>query len=140
MNLWDFFQEQLLWQVVGIVVPLVMTAAVGWAAVLYTRVTGKTLDEKNRLALQSALDNGIRWAIQQLLAGKLSPEGTVPAAKKDAVVAKATEYVRSSVPGAVDHFKIGTATMDKLVTAKLPIGGPREPGDVLIGKVGEVKP
>jgi hypothetical protein len=89
--------------------------------VLYAKLTGKNLDAKNRDALQSALENGIRFAIQQLLDGKLSPQGTVPADKKAAVMATAKSYVASSVPGAVKHFNLTHGELDTLLVPHLPL-------------------
>jgi hypothetical protein len=124
MSLFEFFQEQFLGQVLSYVLPLIVVAILGWLATLYARVTGKELEAKHREALQLALTNGLNWAIQQVLNGKLGKDGTVPPAQKDAVVAKAQEYVTTSVPDAVKHFQITPSTMDKLVTAKLPTSAP----------------
>lgn len=118
--IWQFFQDQILGQVLAILIPLIVTALLGWIAILYTRVTGKELEAKHRQALQSALDNGIRWAINQLLDGKLNPDGTVPKEQKAAVIATAQQYVTTSVPDAVKKFQITQPTMEKLLTAKLP--------------------
>lgn len=118
--IWQFFQDQILGQVLAILIPLIVTALLGWIAILYTRVTGKELEAKHRQALQSALDNGIRWAINQLLDGKLNPDGTVPKDQKAAVIATAQQYVTTSVPDAVKKFQITQPTMEKLLTAKLP--------------------
>lgn len=118
--IWQFFQDQILGQVLAVLIPLIVTALLGWIAVLYTRVTGKELEAKHRQALQSALDNGIRWAINQLLDGKLNPDGTVPKDQKAAVIATAQQYVTTSVPDAVKKFQITQPTMEKLLTAKLP--------------------
>ncbi len=118
--IWQFFQDQILGQVLAVLIPLIVTALLGWIAILYTRVTGKELEAKHRQALQSALDNGIRWAINQLLDGKLNPDGTVPKDQKAAVIATAQQYVTTSVPDAVKKFQITQPTMEKLLTAKLP--------------------
>lgn len=118
--IWQFFQDQILGQVLAVLIPLIVTALLGWIAILYTRVTGKQLEEKHRLALQSALTNGVNWAINQLLDGKLNPDGTVPKDQKAAVIATAQQYVTTSVPDAVKKFQITQPTMEKLLTAKLP--------------------
>lgn len=123
--MWQFFQDQFLGQALAIILPIIVTALLGWAAILYSRVTGKELEAKHREALQSALTNGLAWAIQQVLKGKLSPDGTVPEAKKAEVIAKAQEYVTTSVPDAVQKFNITQPTMDKLLTAKLPSSTPK---------------
>lgn len=119
--MWQFFQDQFMGQVLAVVIPIIVTALLGWAAILYSRITGKELEAKHREALQSALTNGLAWAIQQVLKGKLNADGTVPESKKAEVVAKAQEYVTTSVPDAVQKFNITQPTMDKLITAKLPV-------------------
>lgn len=124
-SIWDFIQANVLAQVIAYALPLVVTALLGWLAVLYTRVTGKELEAKHREALQSALTNGLNWAIQQVLNGKLNKDGTVPESQKAAVVAKAQQYVTSSVPDAVRKFQISQPTMEKLIEAKLPTSAPK---------------
>ncbi len=118
MSIWDFVQSNIIAQIVAALIPVIVTALLTWAAVLYSRITGKELEAKHRQALQSALENGVKWAIQQILDGKLTKDGTIPAN------AKAQEYVTTSVPDAVAKFKISQPTMTKLVEAKLPISAP----------------
>lgn len=119
----DLFREQILAQVLAYVVPLVVTAAVGWAAILYNKLTGRELDKLNRDSIETALENAVRWAIQQALDGKLSPQGTVPDAKKAEVVAMATNYVKTSAPGAIKHFKMTEGKLNEKVISKLPLPG-----------------
>ncbi len=119
----DFLRDQVLAQVLAYIIPIAVTAIIGWLAILYAKVTGKNLDAKNREALQSALENGVRFAINELLKGKLTPQGTVPEGDKAAVLATAKNYVATSVPGALKHFKVTNSTLDTLLTAKLPIQG-----------------
>lgn len=123
--MFEFFQEQIIGQVLAVVIPIIVTALLGWAAILYARITGKELEAKHREALQMALTNGVNWAVQQILNGKLSKDGTVPEASKQAVVAKAQQYVTSSVPDAVRKFQISQPTMEKLIEAKLPSSAPK---------------
>lgn len=123
--MFQFFQDQIVGQILAVVIPIIVTALLGWAAVLYARITGKELEAKHREALQSALTNGISWAIQQVLNGKLNKDGTVPESAKDQVIAKAQQYVTTSVPDAVRKFQITQPTMEKLVTAKLPNSAPK---------------
>jgi hypothetical protein len=125
MTLWDFIQSNIIAQVVAAILPLIVTALLTWAAILYARITGKELEAKHREALQSALTNGLNWAIQQVLSGKLSKDGTVPESQKAAVVAKAQQYVTSSVPDAVRKFQLSQTTMEKLIEAKLPNSAPK---------------
>ncbi len=119
----DLFREQILAQVLAYLVPIIVTAAVGWAAVLYSRVTGKELDKLNRDSIETALSNAVRWAIQQVLDGKLAPNGTVPEAQKATVVAVAKEYVKTSAPGAIRHFKMTEGKLEEKVQSKLPLPG-----------------
>lgn len=121
----EFFQDQIIGQVLAVVIPIVVTALLGWAAILYARITGKELEAKHREALQMALTSGLNWAIQQVLNGKLNKDGTVPENSRAQVLAKAQEYVTNSVPQAVEHFKITQPTMDKLVESKLPTSTPK---------------
>lgn len=125
MNNWfaDLFREQILAQVLAYVIPIIVTLVIGWAGVLYAKLTGKELDKQNRDSLEAALTNGVRWAIQELLDGKLTPQGTVPEAKKAAVVAAAKQYVKTSAPGAIKHFKMSVGKLDERVKSKLPIAG-----------------
>lgn len=122
--MFEFFQDQIIGQVLAVVIPIVVTALLGWAAVLYSRITGKELEAKHREALQMALTNGLNWAIQQVLNGKLNKDGTVPESAKVAVVAAAQQYVTTSVPDAVAKFQITQPTMEKLITAKMPTSAP----------------
>ena len=123
--MFQFFQDQIVGQILAVVIPIIVTALLGWAAVLYARITGKELEAKHREALQMALTNGVNWAVQQILNGKLSKDGTIPEASKPAVVAKAQQYVTSSVPDAVRKFQISQPTMEKLIEAKLPSSAPK---------------
>ncbi len=123
--LWDFIQDNIIAQVAAGLIALIVPLAIGWAALLYGRLTGKELEAKHREALQSALTNGLNWALQQVLNGKLNPDGTVPEKAKPAVLAKTQEYVTTSVPDAVRHFGITPSTMDKLAEAKLPTSVPK---------------
>lgn len=119
----DLFKDQIMAQVLAYVIPIVVTALIGWAAVLYARLTGKELDAQNRDSLETALTNGIRWAIQELLKGKLNADGTVPEASKPAVIAAAKGYVKTSAPDAIRHFSMSEGKLDERVKSKLPLAG-----------------
>lgn len=119
----DLFREQILAQVLAYLVPLIVGTAVGWAAILYTRLTGRQLDKLNRDSIETALTNAVRWAIQQVLDGKLAANGTVPEAQKAAVVSAAKEYVKTSAPGAIKHFKMTEGKLEEKVQSKLPLPG-----------------
>lgn len=118
--MFDAIADFLTMQVLGPLITLVVTAIVGWLAALYTRVTGANLEATHREALQSALTNGIRYAIQMVLEGKLNKDGTVPLSKRSAVLLEAKRYVMDSVPDALAHFKVSEGKLDELLTPKLP--------------------
>lgn len=118
----DFFTLQVL----GPVISVIVTAIIGWIAVLYTKITGSDLDAGHRIALQSALENGIRGAIQLILNGKLSADGTVPAEKRSAVIGAASQYVKTSVPEALAHFDINDRKLNDLLMPKLPNSGDQQ--------------
>jgi len=123
--MFEFFQDQIIGQVLAVLIPIIVTALLGWAAILYARITGKEMEAKHREALQMALTNGLNWAIQQVLNGKLNKDGTVPDSAKLSVIAAAQQYVTASVPDAVRKFEISQPTMEKLITAKLPSSTPK---------------
>jgi len=123
--MFEFFQDQIIGQVLAVLIPIIVTALLGWAAILYARITGKEMEAKHREALQMALTNGLNWAIQQVLNGKLNKDGTVPDSAKVSVIAAAQQYVTASVPDAVRKFEISQPTMEKLITAKLPSSTPK---------------
>jgi len=123
--MFEFFQDQIIGQVLAVLIPIIVTALLGWAAILYARITGKEMEAKHREALQMALTNGVNWAVQQILNGKLSKDGTVPESAKVSVIAAAQQYVTASVPDAVRKFEISQPTMEKLITAKLPTSAPK---------------
>lgn len=124
-------------QLVGMTLPalgLVITALLTWAANELHKRTGIDIEARHREALQSALLNGVRFALQK--AGWL-PDTPLPAD----LLAKASSYVGSSVPDALQHFSIdpatkaGQAMLERLLTPHLPIPGFERPnGDVLVGK------
>lgn len=120
--LFDVLRSQFLAQIITYFVPIIVTALLGWAAVLYTRLTGRQLDAQNRDSLQSALSNGVLWAIQQLLAsgGKLNADGTVPDAARAGVLSAAQSYVMQSAPGAIKHFKLTPNRLEMLTVPHLP--------------------
>ncbi|MCW5722852.1 MAG: hypothetical protein KIS86_17100 [Devosia sp.] len=124
-------------QLIGMTLPalgLIITALLTWAANELHKRTGIDIEARHRDALQSALLNGVRFALQK--AGWL-PNTPLPAD----LIAKASSYVGSSVPDALQHFNIdpasrtGQAMLERLITPHLPIPGFERPnGDVLIGK------
>lgn len=112
-------------QVLVVALPLLFTAIAAVSALAYLEIkkrTGIEVDAKTREALQSALENGIRWALQR--AGWL-PDQPVPSNALSAAVT----YVENSVPDALKHFDIdpktaaGKAMVERLLVPHLPIAG-----------------
>lgn len=101
--------------------PYIISGAIVWFGTLYQRWTGKQLEARHREALQSALENGVRGAIQKVLAGKLSADGTIPAEKRGLVLEAAADYVKGSVPSAVKKFKLTNRKLVDLLEPKLPL-------------------
>ncbi len=121
--LFDMFREQILGQVLAYVIPLVVATVVTWAGVLYSKVTGRELEKKHRDTLEVTITNAVRWAIQQRRDGKLSPQGTVPADKKAAVIAEARNYVKTSAPDALKFFDMSEGKLEQKILSKMPIQG-----------------
>lgn len=113
---------------------LVITALLGWLASEFHKRTGINVEAKHREALQSALMNGILFALQRA--------GWVQGQPTDRLLSVARGYVESSVPDALKQFGIdaatdaGKAALDRLLTPKLPVppGTVMPNGDVLIGR------
>ena len=121
-------------QVVTALVPdfgLFITALVGWGVAMLKAKTGIDIEARHREALQSALMNGVLYALQKA--------GWVPGnVISQAILSTARGYVESSVPEALQTFGIdpataaGKAALDRLLTPKLPVVLPN--GDTLIGR------
>ncbi len=113
---------------------LVITALLTWAANELHKRTGIEIEAKHRAALQSALMNGILFALQK--SGWVSGQPITPT-----IMATARSYVESSVPDALRKFDIdpaaaaGQAILDRLLTPKLPValGTVMPNGDTLVG-------
>ncbi len=116
-------------------VGLVITAVLTWAAAELHKRTGITIEARHRDALQSALMNGILFALQR--AGWAPGSAITPT-----IMATARSYVESSVPDALKHFgidtrdRLGIDQLDRLLTPKLPLpaGTIMPNGDKLIGR------
>lgn len=113
---------------------VVISAILLYGASLLQKNTGINIEAKHRDALQSALLNGILFAMQRA--------GWLPGQPTDKLLASARGYVESSVPDALKQFGIdaatdvGKAALDRLLTPKLPVpaGTVMPNGDVLIGR------
>lgn len=128
------FDQQLVLAIMP-AVGLILTALATWAAAEFHRRTGITIEASHRDALQSALMNGILFALQKA--------GWVPGQPTDKLLGLARVYVQSSVPDALNAFgidaatSVGAATLDRLLTPKLPVpaGTVMPNGDKLVGPV-----
>ncbi|MBO9589051.1 hypothetical protein [Devosia sp.] len=115
---------------------LAITAVLTWAANELHKRTGIDIEARHREALQSALLNGVKFALQK--AGWL-PNTPLPAN----LLGFASSYVSSSVPDALKHFNIdpsvpqGIAVLERLITPHLPLplGTVLPNGDMLVGQV-----
>ncbi|WEK04580.1 MAG: hypothetical protein P0Y65_20790 [Candidatus Devosia phytovorans] len=113
---------------------LVITAVLTWAANQLRKRTGIDIEARHREALQSALMNGILFALQR--AGWTAGQPTDP------LLNAARGYVEHSVPDALAKFGIDTATatgramLDRLLTPHLPLpaGTVMPNGDKLVGR------
>lgn len=113
---------------------LIITAVLTWAANELRKRTGIDIEARHREALQSALVNGILFALQR--AGWVAGEPTDP------LLNAARGYVEHSVPDALAKFGIDTATstgramLDRLLTPHLPLpaGTVMPNGDKLVGR------
>lgn len=128
------FVKQLLTAILPAIGVLISAILLYGAAVLKQK-TGIDIEAKHREALQSALMNGILFALQRA--------GWVQGQPVDGLLAQARSYVESSVPEALKQFGIDAATsagraqLDRLLTPKLPVppGTVMPNGDVLVGRV-----
>lgn len=113
---------------------VLISAILLWGAAVLKQKTGIDIEAKHREALQSALMNGILFALQRA--------GWVQGQPTDRLLAAARGYVESSVPEALAKFGIDAATaegraqLDRLLTPKLPLppGTVMPNGDVLVGR------
>jgi len=127
------FIQQLLTAILPAVGVLISAVLLYGAAILKQK-TGIDIEAKHREALQSALLSGILFAIQKA--------GWLPGDPVDKLLAPARGYVEHSVPDALAKFgidtatDIGKATLDRLLTPKLPvaIGTIMPNGDKLVGR------
>ena len=114
---------------------VLISALLLWLAAMLKQKTGIDIEAKHRDALQSALMNGVLFALQRA--------GWVQGQPTDALLSVARGYVESSVPDALKQFGIdaatdvGRATLDRLLTPKLPVpvGTVMPSGDKLVGRV-----
>lgn len=120
-------------------VGVLISAILLYGAAILKQKTGIDIEAKHREALQSALMNGILFALQK--AGWVSGQ-PVSSSILESLLPTARSYVESSVPDALAKFGIdpattvGKAALDRLLTPKLPVaaGTVMPNGDTLIGR------
>lgn len=108
-------------QVVANTVIAGVVSLAGWG---YWRLTGQRLDETYRNALQSALENGVHYALglaQASLAGR-----TI--ATSSDLIPTALRYVREYAPDAIRHFGLTDDKLTQLLRAQLAKLLPAVPG------------
>lgn len=118
---------------------LVITTLVGIGLAFLKQKTGIDIEAKHREALQSALLNGILFALQK--AGWVSGQ-PLSSSILESLLPTARSYVEGSVPDALAKFgidpatSVGKAALDRLLTPKLPVaaGTVMPNGDTLIGR------
>ncbi|SFV33112.1 hypothetical protein SAMN05216456_1889 [Devosia crocina] len=122
-----------------LLVPFVIAPFALWIAARYQQWTGRQIEAKHREALQSALENGVRFAIQEVL--RQRPQATaadITTTYREVITETAGQYVRDSVPEALRHFGLDRMSdrLRDLVVPKLPlpIGTVLPNGDTLIGR------
>lgn len=117
------------------IIGLVITTLIGIGLTLLKQKTGIDVEAQHREALQSALLNGVLFALQK--AGWMPGQTITPN-----IMGMARGYVAESVPDALKQFGINVATsegkamLDRLLTPKLPVpeGTVMPNGDTLIGR------
>ena len=128
------FLNQLLMAILP-AVGVLISAVLLYGAALLKQKTGIDIEAKHREALQSALMNGILFAMQK--------SGWVQGQPTDPLLSTARVYVEQSVPDALKKFgidaatSVGRAELDRLLTPKVPVavGTIMPNGDKLIGQV-----
>lgn len=114
VNMGGFFDalSPLLLNLAGVVI----TFLVAWLTARITKLTGIQIEGKHREALQSALENGVNYGLNQL--GRFT--GSYDIDVKNKIVAEGIRYVQRSVPDALAHFNLTPERLKELLEAKLP--------------------
>lgn len=115
------------------VLTLIITTLVGIGLALLKQKTGIDIEARHREALQSALLNGVIYAIQKT--------GWLPGQSTEKLIGPARNYAEISVPDALVKFGLATwlpagrARLDELILPHLPVppGTVMPNGDVLVG-------
>jgi hypothetical protein len=127
------FVQQLVLALVP-VIGLVITTLIGIGLALLKQKTGIDIEARHREALQSALLNGVLYALQK--AGWMQGDDTAK------LLPLARSYVLGSVPDALKSFgidaatSVGQAALDRLLIPNLPVpaGTVMPSGDKLVGR------
>lgn len=93
----------------------IVTAALTWVAKKFNDSTGMNIEAKHREALQSALLNGARAAIDRFRPDELSVD------VRNAALKEGIEFVLRSVPDAVDYFNLSPADIERHLQPKIAV-------------------
>lgn len=103
------------------VLSTILTAIIGFATMKWQQWTGQQIEEKKKRDLHMAAENAVKWAINELLGGK------VPVTQVDRmkVLDVAPQYMVDKVPDALAHFGINanSSILLDIIKTKLPIIG-----------------
>ena len=98
-------------------VGVILTGIIGWAATRARAKWGIEIEARHREALQSALLNGARLAMDRQLTGK-------------AAIDLVLTFIRSSVPDAIGNLKASPEVLTDLARAKLEQAAAEKARDV----------
>lgn len=90
---------------------VLVTVSLGWAARAIQRRTGIAVEEKDMLALHSALMTGVQSAMSKATAVSGTPVSP-------AIIRSAVEYAQTSVPDAMRRLKPSVEILRSLAEAK----------------------
>lgn len=93
----------------------VVTALIGWIAVVVQRYLGLRIEASHREALHSAAMTGVRQALNRLQAAA----NAAPIEGRTAIVASAVGWMQQSVPDAIRYFGLDPRKLETLAASKL---------------------
>jgi len=114
---------QIAWAFLEPVILTAVSGVVGWLIFQWNKWFRYQWDEKNRQALQSALENGVRAGLQALASQRGYQSASLLEMDKPTVLNFARSYVAGSVPGAIKHFGLSPEKIEELAIPHLPIPG-----------------
>lgn len=120
--------------VIDYIVQIVFALFVAFLLPVIYRFFKIKADDSRRVLVEAALQNGIRWAIQQAIAAAAKRQGhgsqrstptpygilSDPLAKAQ-IVADASDYVKEATPSALKHLKVTAASLDRAIEARIPV-------------------